>query len=40
MTWSSTNHMDIMKVPVSAFEVIDVSPLIIDPNSGQAHQPY
>lgn len=37
--WNNDNLHQIGKVLGSSFEVVDVSSLMIDPNSGQAHQP-
>jgi hypothetical protein len=37
--WNNDNLNTIKKVPGSAFEAVDVSSLMVDPNSGQAVQP-
>jgi hypothetical protein len=37
--WNNDNLNTIKKVPGSAFEAVDVSSLMVDPNSGQAIQP-
>lgn len=37
--WNNTNLNTIKTVPGSAFEAVDVSSLMVDPNSGQAIQP-